>query len=125
MKYAILSDIHGNYDALDAALAGVERDGVDAVVCLGDIVGYGPEPAACLHRIRNVATHVVAGNHDLAVADELSIDNFNVLAREATLWTRNELSDDDIRYLATLELKYHLDGLDIVHGTLYSPELFD
>lgn len=125
MRYGILSDIHGNHDALDAVLRGLERESVDEYICLGDIVGYGPEPGACLHRIRKVADYVVAGNHDLAVADKLSIDGFNVLAREATLWTRNELSEEDISYLAELPLVEYLDGLDVVHSTLCSPELFD
>ena len=125
MRYAILSDIHGNHDALDAVLRGLERETIDSCVCLGDIVGYGPEPAECLHRIRKVSDYVVAGNHDLAVADKLSIDGFNVLAREATLWTRNELSEEDISYLAELPLVENLEGLDVVHSTLCSPELFD
>ncbi len=125
MRYGILSDIHGNYDALDAVLVGLEQEGVDEYICLGDIVGYGPEPIACLHRIRKVAEYIVAGNHDLAVAEKLSVEGFNVLAREATLWTRNELSDEDIAYLANLPLVHYLDGLDIVHSTLCSPELFD
>ena len=125
MLYGILSDIHGNHDALDAVLRGLERERVDAYVCLGDIVGYGPQPLECLHRVRKVADYVVGGNHDLAVADKLSIDGFNVLAREATLWTRNELSEEDVAYLADLPLVEHLDGLDIVHSTLCSPELFD
>ncbi len=125
VRYGILSDIHGNHDALDAVLRGLEREGVDSYVCLGDIVGYGPEPTACVQRIRKVADCVVAGNHDLAVADKLSIEGFNVLAREATLWTRNELSDEDMSYLAQLPLVEYLDGLDVVHSTLCSPELFD
>ena len=125
MRYGILSDIHGNLDALEAVLAGLARECVDSYICLGDIVGYGPEPAACLQRIKKTADYIVAGNHDHAVADKLSIESFNVLAREATLWTRNELTDEDIGCLADLPLVHHLDGLDVVHGTLCSPELFD
>ena len=125
VRYAILSDIHGNYDAFEAVLEGLSRESIDSIICLGDIVGYGPEPAACLNRVRNTAEYVVAGNHDLAVAEKLNIDGFNLLAREATLWTRDELSTENIEYLASLPLVYHLEGVDIVHGTLCSPELFD
>ena len=125
MRYGILSDIHGNLDALEAVLTGLGRQNVDSYICLGDIVGYGPEPSACLQRIRKTADYVVAGNHDLAAADLLSIESFNSLAREATLWTRNELSEAEIQALAELPLVHHLDGLDVVHGTLCSPELFD
>ncbi len=125
MRYAILSDIHGNYDALESVLDGLRGESIDSFICLGDIVGYGPEPARCVERIRSVAEFVVAGNHDLAVADKLSIETFNLLAREATLWTRNELSSAEVEYLSALPLLHHLDGLDIVHGALCSPELFD
>ncbi len=125
MRYGIISDVHGNLDALEAVVAGLEREGVDEFICLGDIVGYGPEPAECLNRVRKISSYVVAGNHDLAVADKLSIANFNALAREATIWTRDKLSSDDVNYLGSLPLVHHLDGLDVVHGTLCSPELFD
>ena len=125
VRYGIFSDVHGNYDALDAALAGLERENIDSYICLGDIVGYGPEPAACLRRVQNVSEHIIAGNHDLAVAEKLSIQSFNPLAREATIWTRNALDADEIKALENLPLVKHLDGLDIVHGALCSPELFD
>jgi len=125
LRRAIISDIHANLEALETVLEDIQAVGVDAIYCLGDIVGYGPEPAECLHRVRKVSAYVVAGNHDLAVADKLSIDGFNVLAREATLWTRNELSSEDISYLAELPLVENLEGLDVVHSTLCSPELFD
>ena len=125
MRYGIISDIHGNYDALEAVLEGLSGEGIDSIICLGDVVGYGPEPAQCLQRVKSAADYIVAGNHDLAVADRLSIRNFNMLAREATLWTRDKLDEVERAYLAELPLVHHLDGLDIVHGTLCSPELFD
>ncbi len=62
VRYGILSDIHGNHDALDSVLRGLEREDIDSYVCLGDLVGYGPEPQACVQRIRKVADSVVAGN---------------------------------------------------------------
>lgn len=125
MRYAILSDIHGNLDALKAVLGASDRETVDAYVCLGDIVGYGPQPSECLHEIRKYAGTVVAGNHDLAVCEKLNLSNFNVLAREAILWTRGKLTADDNEFLSNLPLEERLEGFHAVHGTLYAPELFD
>jgi diadenosine tetraphosphatase ApaH/serine/threonine PP2A family protein phosphatase len=125
LRYAVFSDIHGNLDALMAVFAAMESEGIDVPVCLGDIVGYGPEPVECLREVQKRGSIVVAGNHDFAVTGKVSTSNFNVLAREAILWTRNHLSREDLEYLSGLPLVLHLDGLDVVHGTLYAPELFD
>ena len=125
MRYAILSDIHGNRDALEAVLEDIEQQVVDACVCLGDIVGYGPEPAECLRTIQKYAGVTIAGNHDFAAANRLNISTFNVLARAATLWTREALDDEDIEYLANLPLVASFGDFEVVHGTTHSPELFD
>jgi len=125
LRYAILSDIHGNLDALKAVLSALSSEKIDAYVCLGDIVGYGPQPAECVHEIQKYGCIVVAGNHDFAVSEKLNIGNFNVLAKEAVLWTRAKLSAEDIEFLANLPLEERLEGFHVVHGTLYAPELFD
>jgi len=125
LRYAILSDIHGNYDALKAVLRALESQKIDAYACLGDIVGYGPQPAECLHEIQKYASVVVAGNHDLAACDKLNICSFNVLAREAILWTRSRLAEADLQYLGNLPLQERIDLCQLVHGSLYAPELFD
>ena len=81
MRYAVVSDIHGNIDALEAALALVRPE--DGLLCLGDIVGYGPNPNECVERIRLRATATVLGNHDVAAIDNFGLAYFNPAAREA------------------------------------------
>ena len=129
MRYALFGDIHGNLEALETVLAEYEREGVDQYICLGDIVGYGANPKECLDIVRELTgpdNLVVAGNHDHAICGKLNIDFFNSYARQAVLWTREQLSDSDIDYLYGLELTHKLDNvLTIVHGTLNFPEMFD
>jgi len=97
MRVAVLSDIHANLVALEAVLA--DCDDCDRVWCLGDVVGYGPDPAACVDRIRAVAEVCIAGNHDLAAIGVLSTDQFNDLAAIAAEWTFNQLSTSDRQFL--------------------------
>lgn len=124
MRYAIISDIHGNLDALEVVLK-VARKVVDHIVCLGDVVGYGPQPAECLRQLQDHNCTLVAGNHDYAVADKIDISNFNVYARESTLWTRDNLDGEALEFLADLPLIFELDGFTAAHGTRHTPELFD
>src|SRR5690606_37474990 len=95
VQYAILSDIHGNLEALEAVLASARAQGAEQIVCLGDVVGHGPQPVECLQLLLKANATIVAGNHDFAVADRIDISNFNVFAREATLWTREQLGDEE------------------------------
>jgi len=125
LRYAILSDIHANLPALEAVLEEIRGIGVDEYLCLGDIVGYGAQPRECLELVQTLAEKTVAGNHDFAALGKIDIDNFNEHAKEATLWTRRTLKGEDLDYLGSLPLVHHCDGFSIVHGTLYSPELFD
>jgi len=125
LRYAILSDIHANLPALEAVLEEIRVLGVDKYLCLGDIVGYGAQPRECLEIVQGLSERTVAGNHDFAALGKIDIDNFNEHAREATLWTRRTLKEEDLDYLRSLPLVHHYDGFSIVHGTLYSPELFD
>ena len=92
MRIAILSDIHGNLDALEAALDETVRLGAELVYSLGDVVGYGPEPGACLALVRSRVSINLLGNHDAAVAGVTPIEDFNAFARQAVLWTRSELA---------------------------------
>lgn len=125
MRYAILADVHGNYDALEAVLEDAEEGGADAYICLGDIVGYGAEPDLCVDAIRGLRGAVVAGNHDFAAVDKTSIEYFNNDARDAVLWTRTAISDEQRDYLAGLEMTAVVDGLTLVHSTLHAPEMFN
>ncbi|MEM7168063.1 MAG: metallophosphoesterase family protein [Planctomycetota bacterium] len=125
MLIGIISDIHGNRQALDTVLAAVERLSCDKIVCLGDIVGYGAEPGYCVDRIREVSDWVVAGNHDYAALGKINIEYFNTHARQATLWTRDQLNEEQKQYLADLPLIEVQEECTFVHGSLDSPELFD
>ena len=125
MLIGIISDVHGNREALDTVLAALEGAACDKVVCLGDIVGYGAEPGYCVDRVREVSDWVVAGNHDYAALGKINIEYFNAHARQATLWTREQLSEDHKQYLNDLPLVEVEEGVTFVHGSLDSPELFD
>jgi predicted phosphodiesterase len=125
MKYAILGDIHGNLEALHAVLEDAQSEGVDEYICLGDVVGYGADPSACLQKIREIAKFTVAGNHDFAAVGKLNIEFFNAFARESALWTRNQLSDEEKEWLSNLKLVEYLEDFTVVHATVHSPELFE
>ena len=97
MRYALLGDIHGNTEALSVVLSAIRESQVDKIICLGDVVGYGAEPVACLTMIRDLKCDVIAGNHDWAAVGKLSIDCFNAYAKAAALWTREQLNDEQMQ----------------------------
>ncbi len=124
MRYAVLSDIHGNLEALDAVLADAAGQ-ADAVLCLGDVVGYGADPAACMERMAASAQVLVAGNHERGVAGLLDLDWFNHYARVAVEWTRDRLDADHRRYLAALPLTAEVADATLVHASPDGPEEWD
>lgn len=101
MKYAIISDLHANLEALEAVLADMQPY-ADAVVCLGDVVGYNANPNECLALVQQVCAVVIAGNHDQAACDLRPYDDFSEYAREAMHWTRWQLSAAGKQYLRSL-----------------------
>lgn len=120
MIYGIISDIHSNTEALEAVLA--RLTGVEAYLCLGDIVGYGPEPSACLERLRGLPNLTcIAGNHDLAATGHYNLDWFNPYARAAVEWTGEQLSPEEHRYLTNLPLRAEVAGATLTHGSLPEP----
>lgn len=121
MKYAVLSDIHGNLEALEAVLADVETWAPDAMFCLGDFVGYGPDPNACVARLRPVLAGAVAGNHDLAALGELDASVFNPLAAAAIRWTQAQLSAESRAFLHDLPERIERNGFLAVHGSVRDP----
>ena len=126
MRYAIISDIHANLEALEAVLADIKKEKVDKCVCAGDIVGYGANPHECIELTREHCPVCVAGNHDFATIEKTNIEFFNQYARQATLWTRQNITEDDRKYLESLPLVADVDDcFTLVHGTLYAPALFD
>lgn len=126
MRYGLLGDIHSNIEALDAVLGQMAEIGVDRHVSVGDIVGYGADPSACIARIREIGATVVAGNHDWAVIERLDTSFFNVYAKAAVDWTASQLSDVEKAWLSELPLVQTVDEhLTVVHATLDAPEQFD
>jgi len=125
--FAIISDIHSNLEALKTVLADIDRRGIEKVYCLGDIIGYGPDPGECLDLVAARVEMSLCGNHDHAVFFEPT--NFNVAAEKAAFWTRMALEEEpDVekrnkrwRFLGSLGPRTELDGLLLVHGSPRKP----
>jgi diadenosine tetraphosphatase ApaH/serine/threonine PP2A family protein phosphatase len=124
VRYAILSDIHGNLEALRAVLAD-SRDRTDGVLCLGDTVGYGADPLPCVELVADRAHCIVSGNHEYAVAGRLDLAWFNRFARAAAEWTRERLDDDHRAYLAALPLVTEVEDATLVHASPGQPDEWD
>lgn len=121
MRYAVLSDIHGNLEALGAVLADLDQR-ADAILCTGDVVGYGADPVACLDLVAARAAVIIAGNHEHAVAGLLGLDWFNPYARAAAEWTRARLDADHLSYLASLPLAAEVGDATLVHASPERPD---
>ncbi len=117
MKIAVISDIHGNLEALEKALSMIEQQTVDEIICLGDIVGYGANPSECVDLVRRHCRFVLKGNHDEAVTHDNDMENFNPYAIHSILWTRSRLSDDQMVFLKNLPMQLTLEGLRFVHAS--------
>ncbi|MGZ3497118.1 MAG: metallophosphoesterase family protein [Vulcanimicrobiaceae bacterium] len=114
MKYAVVSDIHGNLESLERAFALMEPD--ERVLCLGDIVGYGPNPNECVRMIRERASEVVLGNHDLAAIDNFGVEYFNEAARAAIHWTQGVIEEENVTWLNALGYEIRQPEYLLVHG---------
>ena len=125
MRYAIVSDIHANIQAWEAVLADIRSQGVDVIVCLGDVVGYGPKPAEVLEAVRSVTDHFVLGNHDAAAVGMMDYSIFNDHARQAIEWTITELSFDAKHFLSSVPLAIEAGELLFVHAEIAEPGRFD
>lgn len=125
MRYAILSDIHGNLEALSAVMDALSREGIDRYLCLGDVVGYGADPTACVDRLRACDAVVVGGNHDLACTGKVDPDWFNDAARKAILWTRDQLGFGELNDLRRWPLTETVGPFTLVHSMLRHPERFE
>ncbi len=121
MKYALISDIHANAEALDRVLMRVDTLHVDVLLFLGDGVGYGPSPNRCLDLIRNRCTSGVAGNHDHAVIGRTNTANFNLYAQKAVYLTSSILESESYRYLSELEYEWSDGEVRGVHAAPCDP----
>ncbi|MCP4178492.1 MAG: metallophosphoesterase family protein [bacterium] len=124
MIYAIISDIHANSEALEAVLTRCFEEHVDKFICLGDVVGYNASPSECIKMIRSLDVQFsVLGNHDEYAGSDISLIGCNSLAKKGILWTRNQLTKDQKKWLISSKLKIVniKDKFTLVHGTLDSP----
>jgi len=121
MRFAIFSDIHANLEALEAVLKDARERKCTQFVCLGDVVGYNASPRECVKRIRELDCPVVKGNHDEQASLPALSSDFNELAERAIKWTRDNLTDDDKKWLRDLPLQRRVHDFTIVHATLDTP----
>jgi predicted phosphodiesterase len=125
MRYGIFADVHSNLEALEAVINAYKNEHIDHYLCAGDVIGYAADPGECIEKIKALSAISVAGNHDWAAVDLFSADYFNPLARQAVLWTRDNLGDDNKRFLKSLKLLYKSEHFVMVHGTLNNPGDFN
>jgi len=125
VRFAIISDIHSNLESLRVAFARLEDS--DGLLCLGDIVGYGPNPNECIALIRDRATATILGNHDEAAISNFGVTSFNPAARAAIEWTQTVLTAENVAWLDSLGHEYRTPDYLLVHGApvRYFDYIFD
>ncbi len=127
MRYVILADIHGNYEALIAVLRDIEafvseqRTTIDQIWCLGDIVGYGPQPSECVRTVSELCAIVIAGNHDWAAIGKLDLDEFTGVAANSAEWTGEQLTPKERIYLRQLPERERSGDVTLAHGSPLNP----
>ena len=120
MRLALISDVHANTEALGAVLAALEHAEIDALACLGDLVGYHAEPNECIERVVSTGAHMIAGNHDLAAVGRMDWSDFGAAARRSAVWTRRVLTEESREVLARLPLTCTLGSTILLfHGALH------
>lgn len=118
MRYLILSDLHANLEALEKCLK-TAKGKYDRAVCLGDLVGYGPDPNSVVALARETAEAIIRGNHDQACSGVTDASDFNPLARAAVIWTRQNLTLENLEFLRRLPAGPRaMPGFEIVHGSV-------
>jgi len=121
MKWAILSDVHGNLEALQAVMADLSQEGAERIVFLGDAVGYGANPNECMLLLRQLTEWMVAGNHDYGAVGLTDVSSFNAAAQAAIFWTGKALSDESRAFLRQLPLLRQTGGMTFVHASPHEP----
>ncbi|MFX0139106.1 MAG: metallophosphoesterase family protein, partial [Candidatus Hodarchaeota archaeon] len=125
MRYAIISDIHSNLEALTAVLNHIENNKVDKILCLGDLIGYGPNPNECVEIVKSNCSLIIAGNHDFACIEESEIEYFNPFAKQAIFWTIDNLSDSAYSFISQLKLYEKVDNIYLVHASPENPSMWN
>jgi predicted phosphodiesterase len=122
MKYAIIADIHGNWEAFQTVLADIKEQNADQIVCLGDVVGYNANPKECLQIVRELDLPCVKGNHDEYCSTDDVLEGFNPQAATAVHWTRAQLNAEEKQWLRDLKYSRMVGSFTIVHATLDAPQ---
>jgi diadenosine tetraphosphatase ApaH/serine/threonine PP2A family protein phosphatase len=125
MRYGIFSDTHANIDALEAVLRQFDKERVDALVCIGDTVGYGPQPNECCDKVRTLTRYTILGNHDAAVAGRMDYSYYYDAAREALDFHASILTTDNMKWLRKLRYAEHDGDTHFCHGSPLDLEQFD
>jgi diadenosine tetraphosphatase ApaH/serine/threonine PP2A family protein phosphatase len=120
-RVAVISDVHGNWHALEAVLEEIDREAPDELWCLGDLVGYGPRPNPCCAAVERRAAICLAGNHDLGVLGEIDLDEFSGDAVAAARWTRGVLAEGSRDYLESLRPRGERGGVELFHASPRDP----
>jgi predicted phosphodiesterase len=121
MRVAIATDIHGNRHAFESVIDAAERDGAEELWCLGDLVGYGGDPDASVELARRHCSVCLAGNHDLAVVDVLSLEEFSRGAALAARWTRDVIAPETREFLLSLKPEGSAQGIGLFHASPRDP----
>ena len=116
MRIAVISDIHGNLEAFLEVLADIDQSGVDEIICLGDIIGYGPNPEEVVQKVRALQIPTIMGNHELAVSNKRALKWFNPVAKMSLEKTKEFLSKASIQYFRELPSSIVSHGCRFVHG---------
>jgi diadenosine tetraphosphatase ApaH/serine/threonine PP2A family protein phosphatase len=125
MRYAIFSDIHANLEALEAVLEKIDEIAreapIDQIWFLGDLVGYGPDPNACIMKLRERTDVIIAGNHDWAAVGKIDLEDFSAAARISAEWTAEQLTEEHRAFLIDLPERLQMDECTLVHGSPFGP----
>src|SRR5215469_14748154 len=125
MRYAIFTDIHANLEALEAVLAKIDeiaqKEPIDEIWFLGDLVGYGPNPNECIVIMRERTNVIIAGNHDWAAVGKIDLEDFSAAARISAEWTAKELTKEHHTFLSDLPERLEIGDCTLVHGSPYGP----
>jgi len=125
LRYGIISDIHGNIEALTASLKSLESESIDEYVCLGDVVGYGANPEECVQIVKELVSCSILGNHDAAVGGRMDYSYYYDAARHALDWCKSQISEDSLAWLKERPYKKRVGMVEFTHGSPVQPEEFE